>query len=50
MSKHPLGFLILALLLVVGIVAVTACGSDEPALPTTSSDSVIAYLEEVDYQ
>lgn len=50
MSEYSLRLLIPALLLAFGIVAVAACGSDEPALPVTSSDSVIAYLEEVDYQ
>ena len=36
--------------LVVGIFAATACTLDEPELPDTTAASVLAYLEEVDYQ
>ena len=36
--------------LIGGIIAAAACTSDEPELPDTTSTSVLAYLEEVDYQ
>ena len=39
---------------VIGILSVVlvlaACGSDEPELPDTTSASLMAYLDEVDYQ
>lgn len=50
MSRHRLSVIVPVLLLLAGVVALAACGSDEPALPATSADPVIAYLDEVDYQ
>ena len=39
---------------IIGILSVVlvlaACGSDEPELPDTTSASLMAYLDEVDYQ
>ena len=49
MSRHRLSVMVPVFLVLAGIVVVAACGSDEPALPATSADSVIAYLDEVDY-
>ena len=40
-----------ALAILSAILALAACGgTDAPELPSTDSESVIAYLEEVDYQ
>ena len=50
MSLRRLAVLIPALLIFGGVLVVAACGSEEPALPVISADSVIAYLDEVDYQ
>ncbi len=36
--------------LVAGLLAIAACGSGEPELPDTTADSVVAYLDDVDYQ
>ena len=43
-------FAAILLVLIGGIIAAAACTSDEPELPDTTSVSVLAYLEEVDYQ
>ena len=44
-------FLIPVLVLMLGAMALAACGeSDGPELPDTTAASVIAYLDEVDYQ
>ena len=40
----------LTLVLVVSAIAAAGCASDEPELPDTTAASVLAYLEEVDYQ
>jgi len=32
------------------VLVLAACGSDEPELPDTTSASLMAYLDEVDYQ
>ncbi len=51
MPAHGMRFLIPMLVLMVGAITVAACGgSDEPELPGTNAASVVAYLEEVDYQ
>ena len=51
MPAHGMRFLIPMLVLMVGAITVAACGSsDEPELPGTNAASVLAYLEEVDYQ
>ena len=50
MSLRRLAVLNPALLIFGGVLVVAACGSEEPALPATSADSVIAYLDEVAYQ
>ncbi len=36
--------------LVAGLLAIAACGSGEPELPYTTADSMVAYLDDVDYQ
>ena len=44
-------FLIPVLVLMFGVMALAACGeSDGPELPDTTAASVIAYLDEVNYQ
>ena len=51
MPAYRMRFLIPVLVLIVGALTVTACGaSDQPELPDTSSASLLACLEEVDYQ
>ena len=50
MFLRRLAVLIPALLIFGGVLVVAACGSEEPPLPVISADSVIAYLDEVDYQ
>ena len=36
--------------LVAGLLAIAACGSGEPELPDTTADSLVVYLDEIDYQ
>ena len=50
--RTPRRMFILPVLVVLGVVLVLAAcaGSDVTALPETTSGSVLAYLEEVDYQ
>ena len=50
MFLRRLAVLIPALLIFGGVLVVAACDSEEPPLPVISADSVIAYLDEVDYQ
>ena len=37
-------------MLVAGLLAIAACGSGEPELPDTTADSLVVYLDEIDYQ
>ena len=50
--RTPRRMFILPVLVILGVVLVLAAcaGSEETALPETTSGSVLAYLEEVDYQ
>ena len=50
--RTPRIMFILPVIVILGVVLVLAAcaGAEEPALPDTTSGSVIAYLEEVDYQ
>ncbi len=51
MSSRRILFWIPLLVLMLDATAVAACGgSDEPELPGATAASVLAYLEEVDYQ
>ena len=36
--------------LVASLLAIAACGSGEPELPDTTADSLVVYLDEIDYQ
>ena len=51
MSVRRMRFLVPLLVLILAGVTMTACGnSDGPELPDTTAASMLAYLEEVDYQ
>ena len=51
MTTHPMRIWLPLAVLLIASVAVVACGgSDEPDLPDTTAASVVAYLDEVDYQ
>ena len=50
MTRDVVRYLSALLVLMAGVAVVAACGSSGPELPDTSSESLIAYLEEVDYQ
>ena len=51
MLLHRTRLLVPMLVIVAGVMAAAACGGSEgPDLPDTTAASVLAYLEEVDYQ
>ena len=51
MLLHRTSLLVPILVIVAGLMAAAACGGSEgPDLPDTTAASVLAYLEEVDYQ
>ena len=50
MTRDVIKYLPALVVLMAGVAVVAACSPSEPELPDTSSDSLIAYLEEVDYQ
>ena len=50
MSLRHARLLVPLFVLFAGVMTITACGSGEPELPDTTADSVLAYLDEVDYR
>ena len=50
MPVPKLLFLLPLLAIMSAILVLVACGSDEPSLPDTTAASLMAYLDEVDYE
>ena len=50
MSLRHARLLVPLFVLFAGVMTITASGSGEPELPDTTADSMLAYLDEVDYR